>query len=74
MPGAASELAAGSIRERAPATGGLLFLSLSSAVREAVENGGGEAIGNTPQEYAALIRRDEEKYAKLVKISGAKPD
>jgi hypothetical protein len=28
VPGAASELAAGSIRERTPATGGLIFLSL----------------------------------------------
>lgn len=46
----------------------------SPAVREAVENGGGEPIGNTPQEFAAAIRQGAEKYAKLVKISGAKPD
>jgi tripartite-type tricarboxylate transporter receptor subunit TctC len=46
----------------------------ASAVREAVENGGGETIGNTPQEFAALIRQDAEKYGKLVKISGARPD
>lgn len=43
-------------------------------VREAIENGGGEAIGNTPQTFAAVIRQDAEKYAKLVRISGAKPD
>jgi tripartite-type tricarboxylate transporter receptor subunit TctC len=44
------------------------------ALREAIENGGGEAIGNTPQAFAAVIRQDAEKYAKLVRISGAKPD
>jgi tripartite-type tricarboxylate transporter receptor subunit TctC len=44
------------------------------AVREAIENGGGEAIANTPQAFAAVIRDDAQKYAKLVKISGAKPD
>jgi len=46
----------------------------SPLLREAVENGGGEAIGNTPQAFAAVIRQDADKYAKLVKISGAKPD
>ena len=34
----------------------------------------GETIGNTPQQFAAVVGQDAEKYAKLVKISGAKPD
>jgi tripartite-type tricarboxylate transporter receptor subunit TctC len=46
----------------------------SPAVREAVENSGGETVGNTPQEFAAVITLDAQKYAKLVKISGAKAD
>jgi tripartite-type tricarboxylate transporter receptor subunit TctC len=43
-------------------------------VREALENGGAEAIGNTPAEFAAVVAADSDKYAKLVKISGAKAD
>jgi hypothetical protein len=43
-------------------------------VREAVENSGGETVGNTAQEFAAVIALDAQKYAKLVKISGAKAD
>jgi tripartite-type tricarboxylate transporter receptor subunit TctC len=46
----------------------------SAAVREALENGGGEPVGNTPQQFAAAIGQDAPKYAKLVKISGAKAD
>jgi tripartite-type tricarboxylate transporter receptor subunit TctC len=46
----------------------------SPAVRESIESGGGEAVGNTPAQFAALIGRDVEKYAKLVKISGARAD
>src|SRR5258706_3269081 len=43
-------------------------------VREAVENGGGETVGNTAEQFAALIERDAQKYAKLVRISGARAD
>jgi tripartite-type tricarboxylate transporter receptor subunit TctC len=46
----------------------------SPAVRDAIENGGGETVGNTPQQFAAVITQDAQKYAKLVKISGAKVD
>jgi tripartite-type tricarboxylate transporter receptor subunit TctC len=46
----------------------------SPAVRESIESGGGEAVGNTPAQFAALIGRDVEKYATLVKISGARAD
>jgi tripartite-type tricarboxylate transporter receptor subunit TctC len=31
-----------------------------------------DPVGNTPEAYAAQIRIDIEKYAKAVKISGAK--
>ncbi len=33
-----------------------------------------DAVGNTPEEYAAQIRIDIEKYAKAVKVSGVKLD
>ncbi|MGZ5234239.1 MAG: hypothetical protein ACXWC3_29865 [Burkholderiales bacterium] len=43
-------------------------------MQEAIENGGGETVGNTPQQFSAIIAQDAQKYAKLVKISGAKAD
>jgi tripartite-type tricarboxylate transporter receptor subunit TctC len=43
----------------------------SPMLSEAIENGGGITIASTPQAFAAAIRQDAEKYAKLVKISGA---
>jgi len=46
----------------------------SPALREAVESGGGEVVGTTPQEFAVVIRQDSEKFGKLVKMSGAKAD
>ena len=43
-------------------------------IRDALANGGAETVGNTPAEFAAILATDIEKYAKLVKISGAKAD
>ena len=47
---------------------------LTPAIRDALDNGGAETVGNTPAEFSAIVAADIEKYAKLVKISGAKPD
>ena len=46
----------------------------SPEIREALESGSAEIIGNSPAEFAAVLAADVDKYAKLVKISGAKPD
>jgi len=35
---------------------------------------GAEPVGNSPEEFAAFVRRDMENYAKVVRISGAKLD
>jgi tripartite-type tricarboxylate transporter receptor subunit TctC len=35
---------------------------------------GAEAVGNSPEEFTAFVRRDMEKYARVVRISGAKVD
>jgi tripartite-type tricarboxylate transporter receptor subunit TctC len=35
---------------------------------------GAEPVGSTPAEFAAFLRMEVEKYAKIVKLSGAKPD
>ena len=43
-------------------------------IRQSLEDGGAESVGNSPAEFAAVITEDFEKYAKLVKMSGAKAD
>jgi tripartite-type tricarboxylate transporter receptor subunit TctC len=43
-------------------------------VREKMLNLGAEPVGNTPAQFAAYIRSEAEKYARLVKASGAKVD
>ena len=43
-------------------------------IRKALDDGGAESVGNNPAEFTAIVAADVEKYAKLVKISGAKPD
>jgi tripartite-type tricarboxylate transporter receptor subunit TctC len=35
---------------------------------------GADVVGNSPEEFAAFVRRDMEKYARVVRISGAKVD
>jgi tripartite-type tricarboxylate transporter receptor subunit TctC len=44
------------------------------AIRKAIEDGGAEPVGNTPAEFAAVMQEDFERYARLVKNSGAKAD
>ena len=43
-------------------------------VREKMLNLGAEPVGNTPAQFAAYIRSEARKYARLVKASGAKVD
>jgi len=35
---------------------------------------GADPVGDSPEEFAAFVRRDMERYAKVVKLSGAKLD
>ncbi len=35
---------------------------------------GADPVGSTPEEFAAFVRRDLEKYARIVKVSGARVD
>ncbi len=44
------------------------------AVRERLLAQGAEPVGNTPEQFAALIRAETAKWAKVVKDSGAKVD
>ncbi len=43
-------------------------------VRETLSKQGAEPVGGTPEDYAALIRKDIAKWAKVVKESGARID
>ena len=46
----------------------------TAEIRKALDDGGAESVGNNPAEFTTIVAADVEKYAKLVKISGAKPD
>ena len=43
-------------------------------IRDRVVQLGFQAVGNTPEAYAALIRNDIAKWQRVVKVSGAKAD
>ena len=60
-----------------------LAKTLSDAARTSVKNEGfkrrleadaAEAVGNAPEEFAAFVKQDIPRWAKLVKYSGARPD
>jgi tripartite-type tricarboxylate transporter receptor subunit TctC len=46
----------------------------SPDVREKMLALGAEPVGNKPEEFAAYIKSEAEKYAKVIKASGAKVD
>jgi len=46
----------------------------SAEVKERFQSFGTETVGSTPEEFAALIRSDIEKWAKVVKVAGIKPE
>jgi tripartite-type tricarboxylate transporter receptor subunit TctC len=41
-------------------------------MRKRLEEQGGEPVGGTPEEFAALLREEVAKWAEVVKVSGAK--
>jgi tripartite-type tricarboxylate transporter receptor subunit TctC len=43
-------------------------------IQRALDDGGAISIGNSPAEFAKVVAEDTDKYAKLVKQSGAKAD
>jgi tripartite-type tricarboxylate transporter receptor subunit TctC len=46
----------------------------STEMRGALERDGATPVGTTPAEFTAILVREVEKYARLVKLSGAKPE
>ena len=43
-------------------------------VRKRMEGDAGEAVGSSPEEFAAFVKADVVRWAQLVKYSGATPD
>ena len=43
-------------------------------IREKLANLGAEPVGNRPEEFAAYIKAEADKYAKVIQASGAKVD
>ena len=43
-------------------------------LREQLQTEGATAVGNTPKEFTAFVREDIERWAPVVKASGAKPN
>lgn len=54
--------------------GALVQVVRAPEIRSQFEALGADPVGSSPEEFAAFIRRDMEKYAKVVRISGAKVD
>ena len=52
----------------------MLFRSRSPDFEAEAAAQGVNAIGNSPDEFARVIRADMEKWAKLLKSGGAKTD
>jgi tripartite-type tricarboxylate transporter receptor subunit TctC len=48
--------------------------SLQHADMKTLLQGGIQAVGSTPAEFAAYLTSEIDKYAKIIKASGAKPD
>jgi tripartite-type tricarboxylate transporter receptor subunit TctC len=44
------------------------------AMRKRLEADAGEPVGNTPEEFAAFVKADVPRWARLVKYSGATPE
>jgi tripartite-type tricarboxylate transporter receptor subunit TctC len=48
--------------------------AFSPELKPRLEQEGAEPIGNTPEEFSALLKREVAKYAEAVRVSGAKPE
>jgi len=63
--------------EESFALGGLnqvVFALQDAGVRERFLASGADPVGNTPEEFSALVRSEVTKWAKVVKAAGIKPE
>jgi len=49
-------------------------ISRSPATRQHLLDQGAEPVGNTPEEFSKLMREELQRWAEVVKVSGAKAD
>jgi tripartite-type tricarboxylate transporter receptor subunit TctC len=54
--------------------GALVQVVRSAEIRAQFEALGADPVGSSPEEFAAFVRRESERYGKVVKVSGAKLD
>ena len=52
----------------------LVAIMRDPAIQKWLESQGAEAVAGTPEEFAALIRRDQAKWAKVIKDVGITPE
>lgn len=52
---------------------GVVFALQDATVKERFLNSGADPVGNTPEEFAVVIRNDMAKWAKVVKAAGLTP-
>jgi tripartite-type tricarboxylate transporter receptor subunit TctC len=48
-------------------------LRMPDVIERLATQGGNELVGNTPEEFAQVIKNDLAKYAKLVRAAGIQP-
>ena len=46
----------------------------SPEIRDRVLNDGADPVGNTPEQFAAYIRSEYDKYGQVIKATGARAD
>jgi len=48
-------------------------LKMPGVIERLATQGGNELVGNTPEQFAQVIKSDLAKYAKLIKAAGIQP-
>ena len=46
----------------------------SAEMRERFRSDGGDPVGSTPEQFARFLRDETDKWAKVIRLSGAKPE
>ena len=46
---------------------------MPGVIERLATQGGNELVGNTPEQFAQVIKSDLAKYAKLIKAAGIQP-
>lgn len=55
-------------------SGAIIKATRAPDIKQRLLDQGAEPLGNTPEEFAKLLREEVEKWAEVVKVSGAKVD